>query len=75
MFPIRDDQPSFSTPFVNYFIIALNVVVFLFEQSIEYQDPRAYLALCFSSGLCPSTSPMRSRVQDTSAWQERSFLF
>ncbi len=39
MFPIRDDQPSFSTPFVNYFIIALNVVVFLFEQSIEYQDP------------------------------------
>src|SRR6266568_2491744 len=53
MFPIRDDQPSFSTPFVNYFIIALNVVVFLFEQSIEYQDPRAYLALMFQFGVVP----------------------
>ena len=54
MFPIRDDQPSFSTPFVNYFIIALNVVVFLFEESIQYQDPRAYLALMFQFGVVPS---------------------
>jgi len=30
MIPIRDDQPRFSTPYVTYFIIALNAVVFLF---------------------------------------------
>jgi membrane associated rhomboid family serine protease len=53
MFPIRDDQPRFSTPFVNYFIIALNVVAFLFEQSIEYQDPRGYGALMFQFGVVP----------------------
>jgi len=29
-FPIRDDQPRFSTPLVNYFIIALNIAVFVF---------------------------------------------
>ena len=28
MIPIRDDTPRFSTPFVTYFIIALNTVVF-----------------------------------------------
>ena len=53
MFPIRDDQPSFSTPFVNYFIIGLNAVVFLFEQSIQCQDPRGYLALMFQFGVVP----------------------
>jgi len=29
MIPLRDDQPTFSTPFVNYFLIVSNVVVFL----------------------------------------------
>jgi membrane associated rhomboid family serine protease len=53
MFPIRDDQPSFSTPFVNYFIIGLNVIVFLFEQSVQYQDPRGYLALMYQFGVVP----------------------
>lgn len=53
MFPIRDDQPSYSKPLVNYFIIALNVIVFLFQQSIQYQDPRAYLALMFQFGVVP----------------------
>lgn len=53
MIPIRDDQPRFSTPFVNYFIIALNVAVFLFEQSIEYQNPRGYVALMYAFGVVP----------------------
>ena len=34
MIPLRDDQPVFSTPFVNYFLIALNVLIFLFELSV-----------------------------------------
>jgi membrane associated rhomboid family serine protease len=29
MIPIRDDAPRFSTPYVNYFFLALNIVVFL----------------------------------------------
>jgi membrane associated rhomboid family serine protease len=53
MIPIRDDQPRFITPFVNYFIIGLNVIVFLFEQSIQAQDPRAYLTLMNQFGAVP----------------------
>lgn len=31
MIPIRDDAPRYSTPYVNYCLVALNVVVFIFE--------------------------------------------
>jgi membrane associated rhomboid family serine protease len=31
MIPIRDDAPRYSTPYVTYFLIALNVLVFVFE--------------------------------------------
>ncbi len=34
MFPIRDDAPRSTTPYVNYFLIALNIVIFLFEASL-----------------------------------------
>lgn len=53
-FPIRDDQPRFSTPFINYFIIALNLVVFLFiELPIQAQGPRAMNLLIEQFGLIP----------------------
>jgi membrane associated rhomboid family serine protease len=31
MIPIRDDAPRYSTPYVNYCLVALNVLVFIFE--------------------------------------------
>jgi hypothetical protein len=34
MLPIKDDQPRFSTPFINYFLIGLNLLIFLFESSL-----------------------------------------
>jgi len=37
MLPIRDDQPRFSTPWVTWFLIAFNLLIFLFESSL---DPR-----------------------------------
>ncbi len=37
MIPLRDDQPTFSTPFVNLFLIVLNVMVFLWELSISHR--------------------------------------
>src|SRR6266699_587480 len=41
-FPIRDDQPRFSTPYVNYFIIALNIAAYVFfEVPAQFQGPRA----------------------------------
>jgi membrane associated rhomboid family serine protease len=37
MIPLRDDQPTFSTPFVNYFLIVLNVLVFMWELSLGHR--------------------------------------
>src|SRR5947209_4079899 len=51
MIPIRDDTPRYSTPAVTYFLIALNVVVFLFELSLP---PAARNTLMFQFGFVPS---------------------
>jgi membrane associated rhomboid family serine protease len=53
MIPIRDDTPRFSTPFVTYFIIALNAVVFLFELSVGGQSHRALNSLMYQFGVVP----------------------
>jgi membrane associated rhomboid family serine protease len=54
MFPIRDDQPRFSTPYVNYFIIALNVLVYvLFELPVQMQGARHFDVLMTQFGFTP----------------------
>jgi len=53
MIPIRDDTPRYSTPFVTYFIIALNTVVFLFELSVGWQSHRALNGLMYEFGVVP----------------------
>jgi membrane associated rhomboid family serine protease len=54
MFPIRDDQPRYSTPMVNYFIIALNVLVYVFvEVPTQLQGQRAFDVLILQFGLIP----------------------
>src|ERR1700694_4665507 len=37
MIPLRDDQPTFSTPFVNYFLIVSNLLVFVWELSVSHR--------------------------------------
>jgi len=34
MLPIKDDQPRYSTPYINNFLIGLNVLIFLFEAAL-----------------------------------------
>ncbi len=53
MIPIRDDTPRFSTPFVTYFIIALNTLVFLFELSVNEQGRGALNGLIYHFGVVP----------------------
>ncbi len=43
MFPLRDSQPSGSIPFVTYLIIAINVIVFLFEVSLGDRGLASFL--------------------------------
>jgi membrane associated rhomboid family serine protease len=54
MIPLRDDQPVFSTPFVNYFLIALNILIFLFEVSVSMQSRGDLNALMFQFGVVPA---------------------
>jgi len=51
MIPIRDDQPSFTTPVVNYFLIVLNLLIFLFEAMLPEDNVKVLL---YQFGLVPS---------------------
>lgn len=51
MLPLKDDQPSFSTPYVNWFLIVLNILVYLFQSSL---DPQSYEAFARQFGVVPS---------------------
>jgi membrane associated rhomboid family serine protease len=50
MFPLRDDQPSYSTPYVTYFLIGLNLVIFFLW---EATSARAYEAALRDFSLVP----------------------
>jgi membrane associated rhomboid family serine protease len=50
MFPLRDTQPSYSTPVVTVLLIAVNMMVFLFEFSL---DPYSLNLLIETYGLTP----------------------
>src|SRR4051812_9559729 len=51
MFPLYDDAPRYSTPWINYFLLGLNVLVFLFEVSLP---PGARNQLVFQFGVMPA---------------------
>jgi len=53
MIPLRDDQPTFSTPFINYFLIVMNSLIYFWEWSINIQNPRALNAFVMQFGLVP----------------------
>ena len=51
MLPLRDDQPRYSSPWVNDFLIGINVLIFLFEWTL---DPKSLNALIYQFGVVPS---------------------
>jgi membrane associated rhomboid family serine protease len=51
MIPLRDDQPRFSTPYVTYFLIGLNLVIFLFESALT---PESFKTLLYELGMVPA---------------------
>src|ERR1700757_4473914 len=51
MFPLKDDQPRYSTPFVTWFLIAINILIFLFEVQLSRQG---LLQLFDQFGLVPA---------------------
>jgi len=53
MIPIRDDTPRYTTPYITYFLIALNVAVFLFELSVGKGSNGALNSLIHQFGVVP----------------------
>ncbi|HTU41493.1 MAG TPA: rhomboid family intramembrane serine protease [Candidatus Aquilonibacter sp.] len=51
MLPIRDDQPRYSTPWVTWFLIAMNLLIFLFESTL---DQHSLNSLVRQFGVVPS---------------------
>jgi membrane associated rhomboid family serine protease len=52
MIPLRDDTPRFSKPYVTYFLIALNTLVFLYELTLP---PRNLDGLMYLFGVVPTS--------------------
>jgi membrane associated rhomboid family serine protease len=50
MLPLKDDQPTYSTPYVNWFLIGLNLIIYLFESTL---DPRSSLRFAREFGVVP----------------------
>ncbi len=53
MFPIRDDQPRSTFPYVNYFIIAVNLAAFGYEISVGTHGRGALSDLLHQYGVTP----------------------
>lgn len=51
MLPLKDDQPSYSTPYVNWFLIVLNLLIYLFQSTL---DQRSYLLFLTEFGEVPA---------------------
>src|ERR1700704_131701 len=51
MLPLRDDQPRYSTPYIPYFLIGLNLLIFLFEAALE---PASLKNLVYQFGVVPA---------------------
>ena len=54
MIPIKDDQPRYSTPYVNYFLIGINILIFVFEWLQIVTDPRGAALFARQFGEVPA---------------------
>ena len=61
MIPLRDDAPRSTVPYVTYFLLALNIIVFLFEVSLS---PRPRFEFVFQFGVVPSHVTSLARGAD-----------
>ncbi|MFZ0730708.1 MAG: rhomboid family intramembrane serine protease [Candidatus Sulfotelmatobacter sp.] len=51
MLPIKDDQPRYSTPYVTWFLIGLNIAIYFFQSTL---GAHSYMAFLMTFGVVPS---------------------
>ncbi len=56
MIPLKDDAPRFRTPFINYFLMAANIIVFLYE--ITLPSHAALDSFIMQFGAVPGRIPL-----------------
>ena len=54
LFPYKDDNPRILVPYVTYFIIGINVLVFLMQLNLGLNDPLAEKAFIYNFGFIPA---------------------
>ena len=54
MFPLRDDAPRLTLPFVTLLLIAVNVAVFVHQFRMGLESPKAQLAFIHTFGFVPA---------------------
>ena len=53
-FPYKDDNPKVLIPYVNYSIIGINILIFIFQFTTGIKDPEAEAILFYTYGLIPA---------------------
>ena len=53
-FPYKDDNPKVLIPYVNYSIIGINILIFIFQFTTGINDPEAEAILFYTYGLIPA---------------------
>ena len=54
-FPYKDDNPKVLIPYVNYSIIGINILIFIFQFTTGINDPEAEAILFYTYGLIPAS--------------------
>ncbi|HYE24536.1 MAG TPA: rhomboid family intramembrane serine protease [Clostridia bacterium] len=58
MIPLKDDAPRLTTPYMTYFLLAANIIVFLFEVILQGSGQRALERFIFQFGVVPVRIPI-----------------
>jgi len=58
MIPLKDDAPRVTTPYVTYFLIAVNTAMFLLELAIGMGNQRQFNAFLDQFGVVPARFPI-----------------
>jgi rhomboid family protein len=68
MIPLKDDAPRVGTPYITYFLIAANTLLFVFERLIDKQAHGQFEAIIGVFGFVPARVPIVLQNQGYVPW-------
>lgn len=58
MIPLKDDAPRATTPYINYFLLAANILVFLYQLALGFSGPAYLNSFVRDFGVVPVRIPI-----------------